>query len=392
MPSFTTCTGVTSTLTAMGGLQATTYSWSTGSTNNSVQVTPNSTTTYSLYSFVNGSIACGAPAQVTVFIGANLSMTATASPTSVCAGDQVTLSTIANGNLFGWVGPGGILGQTASVTTTPPAGTTNYTALAGNGFFCSNTVIVAVTANPLPTISVLGPTLACLGGTSVTLTYTGSGGITYLWFDSQFFYDVATTFSYVLDPTVTATSETITAAGIDMNGCVNTKDLILVISKTPTIVASATPSGIKCLSQTVTLNAGGGTSYTWSAGNNANSANNVYNTGSSAGVKTITVVGKNADGCTGNAAVTVTVDACTSLSKPDGSGASIFPNPFSSQLTIEDLKGTVEIYNTLGVTVFSKKIADREVIDAADFPKGTYILKAFDENGQSSRTVKLTKN
>mgnify|MGYP001172882783 CR=1 FL=1 len=107
----------------------------------------------------------------------------------------------------------------------------------------------------------------------------------------------------------------------------------------------------------------------------------------------------------GNYAVIVSSGACADTSEcyevpPNGiesfqtGGIFVYPNPVTDDLTIE-YPGNVEllnleILNSVGRVVFSGKILDKKVIQAATFPAGVYLLKL--DNGHSVKLKKIIKN
>jgi|ERR1035437_6044280 gliding motility-associated-like protein len=112
-PNSTICAGNVVTLTANGGAN---YSWSTGETNSSIQVTPNTSTTYSVF-VANGS--CIDTASVSLFVNPNPTATTSGSIT-IFQGQSTTL--IASGG-------GGYLwsnGETTTAITVMPTVTTIY--------------------------------------------------------------------------------------------------------------------------------------------------------------------------------------------------------------------------------------------------------------------------
>lgn len=150
----TICPGQTATMTAnvIGGNNPITYNWSNGLPNQaSVQVTPGTTTTYTL-NIVDG-LGCTAgpllftlnvPAPVTVAIGG---------ASQICAGGGTTLTATVSGgngtNTFNWQ-PGSLTGGTVNVT--PPV-TTTYTVTATDGCGQTDTEIFTVQVQQLPVVT-----------------------------------------------------------------------------------------------------------------------------------------------------------------------------------------------------------------------------------------------
>lgn len=68
----------------------------------------------------------------------------------------------------------------------------------------------------------------------------------------------------------------------------------------------------------------------------------------------------------------------------------LFPNPFQNHLSFEkEFDGSVEIYDSKGVSVFFREKASRERIDTSNFQSGLYIVKITTES--STFTKKILK-
>jgi hypothetical protein len=208
--------------------------------------------------------------------------------TSICQYSNTILS--ANnvvGNTYKWSANAG--GATTYSVNLYPTGTTVYTVTATNGIGCKTSKIVTVTVNPLPTITITGPTVLCQGGTT---TLTAHGATTYLWSN----FSVAN--SITISP---PTNSLYSVTGKDVNGCSNTTTQIITVMPTPTV----TISGLSpiCQGQSTILTASGGTTYLWSANAGAVTTNTV--SVAPMGTTTYSVAGINAGGC--NQIVTKTI-------------------------------------------------------------------------------------
>ncbi|MBK7666110.1 MAG: gliding motility-associated C-terminal domain-containing protein [Sphingobacteriaceae bacterium] len=277
------CSGSTITLSSSG---ATTYTWNPGAlVGGTITITPTITTTYTVTG-ANG--LCTATNTVLVSVTPGPTLTAIASPTTICSGSSSTL-TGSGAATYTWM-PGSI---TTATTVVTPTTTTIYT-LTGNNGTCSSTIAVTVSVTPLPTVSaVSSPTSICAGNTA---TLTGSGATTYTWMPGSL-----TTATIAVSPTVT-TIYTITGA----NGtCTNTQTISLTVNASPTVIATINPvSATICAGRTATLSASGALTYTWMPG--AMVSPNVLV--SPPTTTTYTLGGTNASGCIGFFTITVTVN------------------------------------------------------------------------------------
>ena len=166
----TICAGQNTTLTASGGAS---YSWSTGSTNVSIIVSPPSSTSYTVTATTG---TCVATASVTVIV--NPTPTASISgSTAICSGSCTTL-TASGGINYSWSN-----GATAATIVVCPSTSATYSVITSNGI-CSDTASVTVTVYPLPTLSIahtdaVGP--PCCNGTATVSITGGALPYTYSW-------------------------------------------------------------------------------------------------------------------------------------------------------------------------------------------------------------------
>jgi hypothetical protein len=241
------CSGGSVTLTAAPN---TTYLWNTGDTTQSIVVNTNG----SYWVSVANATGCTATSPIVVVsVSGPATPTITAGgPTTFCDGGSVTLSTSSGGTLL-WSNSAS--GSSVNITQSG-----NYTVTTTDGNGCSATsapVSVTVNPTPAPVISASGPTTFCTGD-SVTLSV--SGGTGYLWTTG------ATTSSIVVSSNGTY--------GVDVTnsfGCTGSATPVTVsVLVAPIASISAGGPTTFCQGNTVTLTAGGGTSYLWSDNSTGN--------------------------------------------------------------------------------------------------------------------------
>ena len=267
------CAGSNVTLTGSG---ATSYSWNNGVTNGTA-FAPANTTTYT----VTGTDAnnCSNTAQVIVTVNALPTVVANTTSNAVCAGSNVTL-TGSGATSYSW--NNGVTNGTAFA----PANTTTYTVTGTDANNCSNTAQVTVTVNALPIVVANTSALAICSGDDVTLS--GSGANTYNWSNG------------VIDATAftPATTQTYTVIGTDINNCVDSATITVVVNANPTVSLGA---NIKSCNAPVSLNAGAGfINYNWSNGSNTQQIT-VTATGN------YSVIVGDVNGCLGYDTIAVTV-------------------------------------------------------------------------------------
>ncbi len=283
------CFGDNVTLTGSG---ADTYTWNNNVTN-ALSFIPNDSKTYTLTGTnANG---CSSTSTVDVNVNALPMVVATASKTSICLGENVTLMG-SGSDTYVWDS-----NVTDGVEFTPSTLKT-YTVIGtddSNG--CSSTSTISVNVNTLPSITAtVSKTAICLGE---NVTLTGSGASTYVW-------DNNVTDGVAFAP---ITLKTYTVKGTNANGCSSTASFDVNVNALPIVVATTSKSTI-CFGDNVTLTGSGASTYVWD--------NNVkdgvaFTPGT---LKTYTVTGTYANGCSSTASVDVNVNALpivvASASKP----------------------------------------------------------------------------
>lgn len=205
------CNGSTVNLTASG---ADTYSWSTGSTNASVSVSPSVTTVYTVVG-TSTALACPNTVVKTVTINPTPVITVSANPT-VCLGQSLALIATGATN-YTWS-----TGSTLSIIPVTPTANITYSVVGSFTTGCSSNAIHAVTVHPLPSLSVTAsPSNTICIDQSATLIASGISVDAYNWNTG------ATNPIIVVTPT-TNTSYTITGTN-NTTGCLNTRTISLVI-------------------------------------------------------------------------------------------------------------------------------------------------------------------
>jgi hypothetical protein len=259
----TICAGGSTTLTASG---ANSYTWMPGSlTGSSVTVSPVSSTTYTITG--TGANGCTDVSTIAVTVNALPSVSISASGTTVCNGDPVTL-TASGATSYSWM-PGSMSGNTVSVS---PASYTTYTVTGTNANGCTNTETITISVGVTPTITATASSPAICDGSSTTLS--ASGGSTYLWMPGSF------TGSFVAVSPNTTTTYTVT--GTSASGCSSTTTTTVTVNPTPSPVISASGPLIFCQGDSVVLSVSGGGTYLWTNGSTNSSI--VVNVSGSYGV------------------------------------------------------------------------------------------------------------
>lgn len=208
------CLGGTVALSAGG---ASTYTWDTNATGQTIVETPGATTIYT----VTGSTAAGCINSNTVEVTVNSFTPAVPSPTTICLGTAITL-TASGGTTYTWT-YNNITAPFSAITVTPGVNTT-YTVDGIDINGCKGTNSVPVFINPNPTVSAVASRTSICRNEIITLT--ASGANSYSW-------DTGSSLPIISYTATIAVPRTFTVIGYDNNGC-SAKTTVSVDVKTCT--------------------------------------------------------------------------------------------------------------------------------------------------------------
>ena len=293
------CLGSSSNLVASG---ATTYTWNAAASLNttsgaSVIATPTTPTSYT----VVGSIGtCTSSAIASVSISPNPTLSVSASSLTICAGNTSSL-TVNGASNYTWSPSSTLSSSTGSLVVASPITTTNYSVVGQNTLGCISNTVITVTVDAIPTVIITPATSTICIGASKTLT--ASGATTYTW-NASTSLNTTSGAAVIATPTITQTYTVTASTGICSNTATATVNVVVPLL----ITATASPTTI-CSSQSSTLTAAGGVTYTWSP---------FVSTGSTKVVSPVvttgyTVTATDALGCISTASVSVNVIATPTL-------------------------------------------------------------------------------
>jgi trimeric autotransporter adhesin len=169
------------------------------------------------------------------------------------------------------------------------------------------------TAPSIPVVSAGADISICPGAMA---TLTASGATSYSWDNN-----VGNTMTVSLFPTAT-TTYTVTGT---TNGCTATDQVVVTVTPGPTVTTSGDVS--ICIGDNTTISAGGVSTYNWDNNLGAGASHTV----SPLTTTTYSVVGTDANGCLGNAQLTVTVNplptiTATNVALCEGNSTTITAN------------------------------------------------------------------
>lgn len=402
------CQGETVSLTASGGSE---FVWSTGETSQTISVSPNQTTTYTVTVYegsasdtddvivtVNQLPDANAGEDVTINYGESVTLTATGGnqyewstgetsqsitvnpvedtiytvevinngcsstdsvqvfvttqafagdDVTICQGETVTL-TASDGTAYQWS-----TGETAQSIVVNPSQTTTFTVTVFNGN-SSDQAEVTVFVNPIPNANA-GEDALIESGQSVTLS--ASGGNSYLWSNG------ATTQHISVSPTET----TVYTVEAIINGCSDFDEVLVEVVQP--VQAYAGENIESCPGETVTLTASGGLYYLWNTGETtatiavSPTENSQYTVEVSNGITTET------------ATVSVYVDDCYALDEEYQNTFDyvVYPNPSDGEVNVK-LSG-LQTISSISISDLSGKTIK---VDTFDDNNGNEINKSYD--------------
>lgn len=229
--------------------------------------------------------------------------TISSASSSVCMGATMALSTptVSGATSYSWTVPAGasiVTGQnTNSVTVSFGAASGTVVVTPSNTCGSSASASLAITVNPLPTVSsTVSPAATVCAGSSVILS--GTGATTYTWTNG-----ISNGVSYT-----PAASSVYTVSGTDANGCVASATTAIQLNPLPVVTSSASPSSTVCTGSMLALHGMGANTYTWTGGITNGLA---FTPGASA---TYTVSGTDANGCVNTGTVAIHLNPLPAVS------------------------------------------------------------------------------
>jgi hypothetical protein len=282
-----------------------------------------------------------------------------------CAGNSTTLNASASSAITWYTSPAGTTAIGSGTNFTTPslaAGTYTYYAAAASCTASGTRMPFIITVSPFPTLSIVPSTATICAGQSVTLNASGAGS--YTWLPSG------------LGPSVIilpASSTIYSLTGANNPGnC--TASATSTINVTPLPVITITQPTLVCKGQPIIITAGGADSYAWSNGNQTAS---IAITPTASVLYTVT--GTNSvTSCSASKIVSVEVLPCLTTDEFEKNGVLIYPNPFSSGVTLKCNEPTaIRIFNLQGDLVFSLCVFPGEnTIDLSGIRAGVYFMSS----------------
>ena len=239
--------------------------------------------------------------------------------------------------------------------------------------------------------AITGPPVICKGSTFLN-TY-GAGvvpGASYNWSVSNASISGPNNLSNVMLGSAASGVATLSVQVIS-GGCISNGTKTITIDAVPTVSLQSAQAA--CPGNTIALN--------------GSPAGGVYSgTGVSGAIFSASLAGtgphvvnytySNANGCSGSAAVTISVSACVGIQETEDPGFSLqlYPNPNKGRFTIIAgpglHKGRFDIYNSLGQFILGGSIEQRSDVDLSQQSQGMYFI-SISENDKTLYRAKLLK-
>ena len=329
------------------------------------------------------SSACTGSDTQTLASGSGGSATASASSTSICEGDPVTLSSSGGLNYYWSTGQ-----NTASFTDFPSTSTT-YTVYVEDAASCLDSASVMVIVASTPTTTVSNDTSICAGQ---TVTLTANGGTDYFWNTSE------TTQSITVSP-ISTTTYSVVASNGPCTGAVASS--VITVLPTPNMIISASATTVYLsLGASVDFSNIGSPAitYNWDFGDGTSSSSlsptHVY---TATGTYTVVLNGT-LGSCTGTDTITIIVlDEVTVDENIVGLEMVIYPNPSDGLIQIDmnnhsALELELQVHDALGKLVQSRSIQGIDIritLDLRDNRAGLYLIRMVSGDDHVIRRIIL---
>jgi len=305
---------------------------------------------------------------------ANLAVTVSSDPDSVCLGVPVQLTSALVGGsgseVYSWTSvPEGFLSSEPNPVVTPEVSARYVLEVTDNDVTVSDSLDIVVF--PLPVVA-LGDDLSVCAGDFVTVD-AGAGFASYLWSTGE-------------------TTQTITTAVAgeywvevsSAEGCLGYDTLAVIVNPLP-VVALGSDTTL-CFYHQIILDAGNaGSTYAWSTGETTRTIT-VDSTGMTAGTKTIKVDVTSAEGCMSADSISISFIECTGMpEQPSVRALQVYPNPgdghfYVSAGTDKLSKARMTVVSATGAVVYSLDNVElvpgsRFEVNLMHLADGTYTLQ-----------------
>lgn len=217
-------------------------------------------------------------------------------------------------------------GGTSATFTASPSSSASYTVGAAAGSLTNSCVGFGIISVNVNQLPVLSVSQSTAVCSGATFSASASGANTY-----TFMYTTSSStsnpVSFTSISSASLSSTQFSVAGTGTNGCTAMSVNSLVVNPNPVITIAASKL-VECFNSTITFTASGASTYTWSGSASGNNSTLSFPTGTVAAIKSFTVVGVSAaTGCSGTADILVEVSACAGINGVLGNSSEIVAFP-----------------------------------------------------------------
>lgn len=361
------CSGNTVTLTSSS---ASSYLWSTGETTQSITIA--STGSYNVITIENSCSSINSNSINVVVTQTPTTPTIVASgPTTLCLGENVTLTSSASNNNT-WS-----TGETTTSLVVNQSGSYFVTVNNGTCTATSNSITVTVNTNPTtPSITASGPLTFCEGG-SVTLTSSEISGNT---------WSTGATSNSI---SVTQTGQFTVSVG--SGACLGTSNQISVTVNALPNVSLGSFADICNNEAPFDLTLGSPANGTYTV--NGSASTQFVPATALIGANTIVYSFTDQNQCSASASQTINVNNCSSISEEEMK-FKLYPNPTNSNLTIESdfIINSIVILDELGRKVEAYDIQTYSTtLNLDKFASGIYTINVYSDKFIETQKINITK-
>lgn len=221
---------------------------------------------------------------------------------TICFGDTTQI-TASGGSAYSWSPNTGISDPAIADPLLYPAVTTNYTVTITDGNGCIGSAPLTITVNALPSVNAGADVAICAGAsTPIGGNPTSSSAVSFTWTPGSGLNN-ASSANPIAGPSTTTTYSVMVQ---DANQCLNIDDITVTVNPLPSIDAG--PDLQVCLGSSITIDATGTGSFSWSPSTGLNSTTVEDPIASPSATQTYTATLTDVNGCVAADDVTITVN------------------------------------------------------------------------------------
>jgi hypothetical protein len=263
------------------------------------------------------------------------------------------------------------------------AGTFLISYLYTDSLGCSGSDTSNITVNTLPAVTFPAMPAVCQNTGPVTLTNGTPAGGTYTGTavsGNTFYTGIAGAGQHLLTYTYT-----------NSNNCTNSATQTMTVRPIP--APDLGPDQTVCANESVLLNVGNFSTYSWSTGAHTSSID-VDTSSLGLGTFPVTVIVTNQYNCANRDSILITFDACTGINEFQETGSNlvkIYPNPSPAAFTVSSgNRFDLFVYDISGALILSQKDVPPSFAFGESFAPGTYLVKIL--FGTRERHLLIVKN